>query len=60
MKKISKRKITSVMEAMLNASFTFVLRFSAMLGSICGFVQQVHELHGACLHLVHHVIYLRN
>ena len=30
MKKISKRKITSVMEAMLNDSFTFVLLFSAM------------------------------
>ena len=30
MKKISKRNMTSVIEAMLKASFTFVLRFKAI------------------------------
>ena len=38
MKKISSRKMTSVIEAMLKASLTLVFRFSAMTSLVCRFV----------------------
>ena len=57
MKNISKRKMMSVMEAMLKAGDILVLLFSAMASSFFfGFVQQIEESNGLGFHFVHDAV----
>ena len=54
MKKMSNRKMMSVIEAMLNVAAMWVFRFSAIGSVFNGFVEQVHEREGLGFQLVDH------
>ena len=54
-KKMSRRNIMSVIDAMLNVGLTFVLRLN--IGSL-PFAYDVHECERLCFNLVHHTINL--
>ena len=58
MKKISNRKITSVMDAMLKLGDILDLLFNAIRSFLFCFqlVQQIHESKGFGLHLIHHIV----
>ncbi len=55
MKKMSKRKIKSVMEAMLNDTSTLFRVFRSMGLLLARFLQQVNKLDRRILHLVNHL-----
>ena len=56
MKKMSSRKMTSVIDAIENAAIMLLVRFRDMALTLCGLVEQVHKLHGLGLEQVHHLV----